>query len=94
MMSAPEYRELMAEEASAQKRADAREAHLENLYGWICRQGCQESAVASLEDYALRDLIGWLSRLNEPHGVPGEILGRVLVEAARRYVAQGERKTL
>jgi hypothetical protein len=67
---------------------DALEAHMENLFGWICQQQDQEKAVESLEDYALRDLNGWLARLNVPNGIPGLIHGLVLVEAAERFMRQ------
>ena len=67
---------------------DARETHMEHLYAWICRSGDQEAIVAALEDYALRDLGGWLARLNVGTGVPGLIHGLVLVEAAERFMKQ------
>ena len=65
---------------------DAREAHMENLYAWICRQPGQEKAIAALEDYALRELNGWLSRNNAESGVPGMIRGLCICEACDRFM--------
>ena len=65
---------------------DAREAHMENLYGFLCRQPDQERAIASLEDYALRDLNGYLSRMNAESGVPGMIRGLCICEACERFM--------
>jgi hypothetical protein len=62
--------------------------HMENLYGFICRQPNQERAIATLEDYALRDLNGWLSRQNAENGVPGMIRGLCICEACERFMRQ------
>jgi len=72
---------------------DAREAHMENLYGWICCQPDQEQAVAGLEDYALRDMGGYLARLNVERGVPGLIRGLVICEACDRFMKTQDVKT-
>jgi len=93
MMSPADYAAMMKEEAAAKKAAaDSKEAHMENLFGWICRQACQEKAVASLEDYALRDLNGWLARMGNLSGVPGLIHGLILVEAAERFMKMSNAK--
>lgn len=61
---------------------------IEEMYGWICQQGDEAVAIAKLEDYALRDLLGWLARLNILTGIPGMIYGHCLVEASKRFQAQ------
>ena len=66
-------------------RAQLRNAHMENLYLWICRQRDEQAAVECLEDYALRDLLGWLGRLNVLSGIPGIIYGHALVESSKRF---------
>lgn len=65
-----------------------------NLYACICIQRDEAAAVAELEDYALRDLLGWLGRLNVLSGIPGQIYGLCLVESARRFAANIEHSTL
>jgi len=67
---------------------DAREAHMENLYCWICRQPDQEKAIASLDDQVLRELGGYLSRLGQESGVPALIHGHVICEACERFIKQ------
>jgi hypothetical protein len=67
-------------------REEAAEAHMENLYGFICRQPNQEAVIATLEDYALRDLNGYLARMNAECGIPGLIRGLVMVEACERFM--------
>jgi hypothetical protein len=62
-----------------------REPDMQTLYGWICQQRDEQAAIAALEDYALRDLLGWLGRLNVLSGIPGIIYGHALVEAAKRF---------
>ena len=62
------------------------ERHMENLYGYICRQADQAAVIALLEDYALRDLNGYLARLNLESGFPGMIRGLVICEACERFV--------
>lgn len=64
---------------------DAREEHMRNLYACLCLQRDEQAAIASLEDYALRDLLGWLALLNVTSGIPGIIYGHCLVEAAHRF---------
>ena len=68
-------------------RAELREAHMRNLYVWVCCQRDEQAAIAALEDYALRDLLGWLARLNVLSGTPGRVYGICLVEAAERFAA-------
>ena len=92
MMSPAEYADLMSEESAEQSAATSKEAHMEKLYGWICRQACQEKAVADLEDYALRDLNGWLARMGCMSGVPSLIHGLILVEAAERFMKMSNAK--
>ena len=91
-MSPAEYAEMKETEAAAKKAVEAKEAHMENLFQWICRQACQEKSVASLEDYALRDLNGWLARMGCMSGVPSLIHGLVLVEAAERFLKMSNAK--
>lgn len=93
MMSPAEYADLMSEEATAQRAAASKEAHMANLYGWVCQQACQEKAVADLADYALRDLNGWLEGLGIVSGVPALIHGLILVEAAERFMKMPNAKT-
>jgi hypothetical protein len=66
-------------------RAQLRNAHMENLYLWVCCQRDDAAAIAGLEDYALRDLLGWLGRLNVLSGIPGIIYGLALVESSKRF---------
>ena len=75
----------MSGETQDFKTRDAREEHMRNLYAWLCEQRDEQAAVASLEDYALRDLLGWLALLNVTSGIPGIIYGHALVEAAHRF---------
>lgn len=89
MMSPAEYAELMAE-APAQRAAEPKEAHMENLYGWICRQACPEKAVADLADYALLDLDGWLVREGCMSGIPALIQGLITVEMAKRFMSNAK----
>jgi hypothetical protein len=66
-------------------RADLMDTHMRNLYVWLCCQRDESAAVSSLEDYALRDLLGWLARLNVLSGIPGMIYGHAMVEASKRF---------
>jgi len=60
--------------------------HMQTIYGWICQQPDPEAAVAALEDYALRDLSGWLARRGAVNGIPSLIHGLCLVQAAERFM--------
>lgn len=93
MMSPAEYADLMSDETAAQRAAASKEAHMANLYGWVCQQACQEKAVADLADYALRDLNGWLEGLGVTAGFPALIHGLILVEAAERFMKMSNAKT-
>ncbi len=64
---------------------DAKDAHMANLFAWLCMRPCVEEAVDALEDYALRDLLGWLASNNVLTGIPGMIYGLALVAAAKRF---------
>lgn len=60
--------------------------HMENLYAWICWQPSQEHTIATLEDYALRQLNSYLTIQGVPSGVPGLIHGLVICEIADRWM--------
>jgi hypothetical protein len=55
------------------------------LFALICVQRDEAAAVSELEDYALRDLLGWLGRLNVLSGIPGQIYGLCLLESSKRF---------
>lgn len=69
-------------------RDEAREAHMENLFAWICRQPHPEAAIAALEDYALRDLGAHLEQSGITTGIPGTIHGIIIAEVYHRFMHQ------
>jgi hypothetical protein len=62
------------------------ERHLAEVYETICRCPDVERAVASLHSDTLRELHGWLSRLNVESGIPGLVRGVVTLECCNRFL--------
>lgn len=59
--------------------------HMQGLLLFICMQADTAGTVEALEDYALRDLLGWLKDEAVMNGLAGQVLGLCLVEAAYRF---------
>jgi len=62
-----------------------RDEDIAGLFDWLTRQPETEAAIANLPAAHLRELLGYLARLNVLTGIPGEIYGHALVEAAKRF---------
>jgi hypothetical protein len=60
-------------------------AHMLTIYQWICEQPDEQKAVEELEDYALRDILGWFARSGVISGIPGRIYSIAIVEASTRF---------
>lgn len=62
---------------------------IERVYQQVCRAGNPETAVAGLDDQALRALTGWLARLGEQSGIPSLIHGLAMHEISERFMKLG-----
>jgi hypothetical protein len=62
------------------------ERHLVDTYDMICRCPDIERTVASLHSDTLRELHGYLCRMNVESGIPGLVRGVVMVECCNRFL--------
>lgn len=65
---------------------DAKEEYLAGMYDAICRQPDVEQAIEALRNEALRELHGYISRLNVESGIPGLLRGVVVQECCNRFL--------
>lgn len=61
----------------------------EVIFQEICKTGDQRDAIAGQPDANLRELLGWLARLGEINGTPGQIWSYAAAEAVRRFQQGG-----
>lgn len=59
------------------------------LFIWLTREQCLESAIRSLKDQQVRGLAAWLEKRGDAGGVPVLIRGLLEVEACRRFMEGG-----
>jgi hypothetical protein len=58
-----------------------------NVFRSACEAADPAAFVENLQPYAWRDLYSWLLLNYSENGISGEVLGIMLVEGARRYMA-------
>lgn len=63
-----------------------KEEHLAFTYEGLCKSADIERAVSELHSETLRDLHGWLCRLNVESGIPGLVRGVVTLECCNRFL--------
>jgi hypothetical protein len=72
----------MSDQVTEQDRED----HLADVYLGVCKSADVEVAVGGLHNETLRELHGWLCRLNVESGIPGLIRGLVVLECCNRFL--------